>query len=291
MESASPSPRRSDRVSLTLLLEISGKDAAGLEFKEACRTLLINRGGAVIVLERELAPEQQVQLRRQAPTERHREARVRVVGQFGRQKDGYLYGVEIIDNDNDLWGIEFPPIADSTTAVARMLLECSYCRSREVAYLNDLELRGFETNRGIARHCKTCGVPSIWTQAPHEDEKKIAARAARTRRVGDGPGGVPETGEQRERARLRLKTRLTACIRQTGADDELAVCEDISPIGMCFRSKRRYDGGTPIDVAVPYSPDAANIFLPARIVYSEELPKAGLFRHGTEYRKVGPRAH
>ena len=68
---------------------------------------------------------------------------------------------------------------------------------------------------------------------------------------------------------------------------KLAVCEDISPIGMCFRSKRRYDTDATIEVAVPYSPDAANIFLPARVVYWEEMPKAGLFRHGTEYRKRG----
>ena len=75
-----------------------------------------------------------------------------------------------------------------------------------------------------------------------------------------------------------------------GVDDELAVCEDISPVGMCFRSKRRYDSNSAIQVAVPYSPDSANIFLPARVIYSEEMPKAGLFRHGTEYSKVGPRA-
>ena len=48
--------------------------------------------------------------------------------------------------------------------------------------MNELELRAFETNRGIARHCKTCGVPSIWTQAPHEDEDKLTpAQAARRR--------------------------------------------------------------------------------------------------------------
>ncbi|HTS13144.1 MAG TPA: PilZ domain-containing protein [Candidatus Limnocylindrales bacterium] len=279
--------RRTDRVSLTLLLEATGRDVNGKEFKEAARTLLINRTGAVIVLNRELQPEQQIHLRRLAPAEVHREADVRVVGQFGRQKDGFLYGVEILDDQKDLWGIEFPPIADSAEAVARMLLECSYCRNREVAYLNNIELQAFEANRGIARHCKTCGVPSIWVQAPHEDEKKIAARTARVRRASEPE---PPDAEQRERTRLRLKTRLTACVRQADADDELAVCEDISPIGMCFRSKRRYDINTPVEVAVPYSPDAANIFLPARIVYSEEMPKAGLFRHGTEYRRVGPRA-
>lgn len=287
---ASPAMRRSDRVSLTLLLEVSGKDSFGKEFKEPARTLLINRGGAVIVLDRELKAEQQVHLRRQAAHESQRAGDVRVVGQFGREKDGYLYGVEILDPNNDLWGVEFPPIAESEEAVARMLLECSYCRSREVVYLNELDLRGFETNRGIARHCKTCGVPSIWTQAPHEDEKKLGARA-RGRRSADGKDELPEGGEQRERTRIRLKTRLTACVRQAGTDDELAVCEDISAIGMCFRSKRRYDAQSAIQVAVPYSPDAANIFLPARVIYSEEMPKAGLFRHGTEYSKVGPRAH
>lgn len=281
----SPSLRRSDRVSLTLLLEASGTDSHGQEFQEPARTMLINRAGAVIVFQRELTPGQMIHLRRRAPSETHREGQARVVGQFGRQKDGYLYGIEILDKDTDLWGVEFPPIAESAETVARMLLECSYCRGREVVYLNELELRGFETNRGIARHCKKCGVPSIWTQAPHEDEEKLTARAARGRRASESQRTAPLEGEQRERKRMRLKTRLTACIRQAGADDELAVCEDISPIGMCFRSKRRYEANSAIDVAVPYSPDAANIFLPARIVYSEKLPKAGLFRHGTEYRK------
>jgi hypothetical protein len=286
---ASASLRRTDRVSLTLLLEASGSDSHGQEFKEPARTLLINRSGAVIVFERELAPEQQIHIQRRAASESHRAGDVRVVGQFGRQKDGYLYGIEILDSGVDLWGIDFPPIAESAEAVARMLLECNHCRSREVVHLNELELRTFETNRGTARHCRTCGVPSIWTQAPHEDEKKLTARAGRARRTNDAHGSAPLASKQRERQRMRFKTRLTACIRQSGVDDELAVCEDISPVGMCFRSKRRYDADAAIDVAVPYSPDAANIFLPARIIYSEQMPKAGLFRHGTEYRQLGRR--
>ncbi len=285
---ASAPVRRSDRVSLTLLLEASGKDVSGKDFKEPARTLLINRTGAVIVLDRDLAPEQQIHLQRRAPSEAHRQGQVRIVGQFGRQKEGYLYGIELPDPSVDLWGVEFPEAPDSLEAVARMLVECSYCRSREVVHLNELELRAFETNRGIARHCKVCGVPSIWIQAPHEDEKKITARASRGRRGADTQA-PPKEGEHRVRQRMRLHTRLTACVRQAGSDDELAVCEDISPLGMCFRSKRRYEAGALVEVAVPYSPDAANIFLPATVVYSEQMPKAGLFRHGTEYRKVGAR--
>src|SRR5208282_5128153 len=103
--------RRTDRVSLTLLLEVSGTDGHGKEFKEPARTLLINRGGAVIVLGRELNTDQQIHLQRRAPHESHRQGHVRVVGQFGRHEDGYLYGVEIQDSGVDLWGVEFPPIA------------------------------------------------------------------------------------------------------------------------------------------------------------------------------------
>ena len=279
---ATAAQRRSDRVSLTLLLEASGKDINGEEFALPARTMQINRTGAVILLDRDLRTDQQILIKRQAPSESHRQSHVRIVGQFGRQKDGFVYGVEILQPENDVWAIEFPHIAESQEAVARMLLECTYCRAREVVYLNELELRGFETTRGIARYCKTCSVPSIWSQAPHESEKKLASRAARGRGT---PGEIPPGGEQRERGRLRMKTRLTACIRQANADDELAVCEDISPVGMCFRSKRRYEAEAAIDVAVPYTPEVANIFIPARVVYCEELPKAGLFRHGVEYRK------
>lgn len=283
------SGRRTDRVSLTLLLEVSGTDAHGHSFKESTHTLLINRGGGVIVLEKDLTAGQQIHLRREGNSDPRRAGSVRVVGQFGRQKEGYLYGVEILDPQTDLWGIEFPEIAESAEAVARMLLQCGYCHGREVAYLNVMELRGFEANRGIARYCRACGVPSIWSQAPHEQEKKSSGRGSRSRRSSEAPENPPTEDDKRDRQRVRLKTRLTACIRHSGSDDELAVCEDISPVGMCFRSKRRYEANTHVDVAVPYSPEAANIFLPARIVYSEEIPKAGLFRHGTEYRIAVPR--
>jgi hypothetical protein len=279
--------RRSDRVSLTLLLEASGNDINDELFTLPARTMQINRTGAVILLDRDLRPDQRIEIRRIAPAEAHRHTQVRIVGQFGLQKEGYVYGVEILEPQSDIWNIEFPPIAESEEAVARMLLDCTYCRTREVVYLNELELRGFETTRGIARLCKTCGVPSTWTQAAHENEKKLASGASRRRRSAEAPDEIPAGGDQRERTRIRMKTRLTACIRQTNEDDELAVCEDISPVGMCFRSKRRYEPGTKIDVAVPYSPEAANIFLPSNVVYSEEIPKAGLFRHGVEYRRPG----
>jgi len=88
---ASAPVRRSDRVSLTLLLEASGIDSQGKQFKDSARTLLINRHGAVIVLDRDLAAEQRIHLQRRAPNETHRQTDVRVVGQFGRRRVPLLY--------------------------------------------------------------------------------------------------------------------------------------------------------------------------------------------------------
>ena len=53
---ASAAQRRSDRVSLILLLQVSGTDINGQEFAEPSRTMQINRTGAVILLDRDLRP-------------------------------------------------------------------------------------------------------------------------------------------------------------------------------------------------------------------------------------------
>jgi PilZ domain len=296
MEVASASPaatvRRSDRVCLTLLLEASGRDAEGHEFAEPARTMLISRHGGVIVMHRALAAGQQVHLRRTLETEAHRAGMVRVIRNVGSQNGAQMYSIECVDPKADLWGVEFPALEGSQEFVARMLLECSFCGSREVVYLNEFELGGFEKNRGTARHCKVCDVPTIWTQAPHEvakvDPVKFAASVHSSAASAGASAAAPTDAERRHS--LRLQTRLTACVRLTGSDDELAVCEEISAEGLCFRSKRRFEENTRIDIAVPYADATANIFVPARVVRVEPTASAGLFRHGVEFLRVSAQA-
>ena len=282
--------RRSDRVCLTLLLEASGRDAEGHEFAEPARTMLISRHGGVIIVHRALAAGQEVHLRRTLETESHRAGMVRVIRNVGSQNAAQMYSVECVDPKADLWGVDFPPLEGSQEFVARMLLECTFCRSREVVYLNEFELGGFEKNRGTARHCKVCDVPTIWTQAPHEVEKidpvKFAASAHAASGSASASAAANSLSEAERRHSLRLQTRLTACVRLAGSDDELAVCEEISAEGLCFRSKRRFEENTRIDIAVPYADATANIFVPARVVRVEPTASAGLFRHGVEFLRV-----
>lgn len=281
---ATTASRRSERVCLTLLLEVSGSDPDGKPFVAGAHTLLISRHAGVIVANHVFRADQLVHVRRTAKHESHREGMARVIGQFGRQGDKFLYGIECVDDNVDLWGVEFPPLEKSEEAVARMLLECTYCHDREVLYLNPMQLESFETNHGLARHCKTCDTPSMWGPASHEDPKS-AAHAAAMRGFGDRTvSGFAGANEQR--AAVRLKTQLTACVRQPDTDDELAVCEELSSEGLSFRSKRRYVESSQIAIAVPYADATANIFIPARVVRVEAIPSAGLFRHGTEYIKT-----
>ncbi len=189
---SSPSRRRSDRVSLTVLLEASGIDSQGQEFSEPAKSLLISRGGAVIILGRELNPEQQIHLRRKAPSEAHRESRVRIVNQTGQQRDGFLYSVEILDSQMDLWGVDFPSITENTEAVAKMLLECTHCRTREVAHLNELELRAFETNRVGSCHRVKSAASRAFGRRYRTKMKRRLPPGPRAVAVQRRPGRFPE---------------------------------------------------------------------------------------------------
>jgi len=68
-----------------------------------------------------------------------------------------------------------------------------------------------------------------------------------------------------------------------GSDEELAVCENMSRGGLCFRTRRAYAQESVVEVAVPFTKGAANIFVPARVVYMQEVPAARLYRHGATY--------
>jgi PilZ domain len=270
--------RRSDRVSLTLPIEASGRDVDGHDFSEQARTAVINRHGGVIVLHRKIASGQEIVVRRTAGGNSV-EGRFRVLGEIGAQDDGFVYAVALLEPEKDFWNIDFPSPAQSGEALARVLVECSHCRRREVAYLNEVELKGYEAFRGIARNCGTCAVPTIWTPVHHEPVAKAPAPKAPP--DPEPPQTASAGGEVREKS--RFQTRLTGYIRQAGYGEERVVCENASADGICFRSQKPYVEGTRVEVAFPYEEGNANIFIPARIVYSQRLPSAGLFRHGLEY--------
>lgn len=272
--------RRSDRVILELPIVVSGTDCLGEAFLEQTRTLVLSRHGAKITLNRKLVPDQEVSIRCH---ETGRESDARVVGQIGGNEDEYYYGVELLDANADLWGIEFPPLDETETAVGRVLLECIRCRTRALTYLNEFEAEVLEVNRHLSRYCKKCTDMSLWRETqlmpgeklPEEEEKKAAA-------VAVAAPAVKPKRTRNDRKHVRLELKVAVCIRAPQYGEEIATTVNVSRGGFRFRSPRHYREGWLIEAALPYSRTAANIFAAARIVYAAEEPD-GFNVYGVQY--------
>jgi hypothetical protein len=265
--------RQSDRVTLQLQVEASWVDNTGAPIRQPAQTILISRNGGVIRLAEKIFPGQEISLHRKLEGDQTKAARARIMAEIDREPDGFIYAVAILDQRMDFWEIEFPSPHKAEEALARMLMECSFCQRREVVYLNEMELKSFEVRRCVARLCKHCDSPSIWIEAHSEPkfEETLPGRSAVEERV------LPR------RNRTRVKARVLACIRRRGFQEEVAVCEDLSKGGISFRSRNKYPQGARLEVAVPYTPGAGAIFVPIRIVFSQPIAAAGLFRHGAAY--------
>jgi len=264
--------RRSDRISFRMPVEASWFAAGGVAVKQTAQTLLVSRNGGVLCLPEKVVPGQELTLRRQNGDD-WKMARARVLAEFDREPDGFLYAFVILEPREDFWGIDFPAPHTAEDALARLLMECSFCQRREVVYLNELQLKSFEVRKCVARLCTHCDAPSIWIEA-----------VSTTKQEGV-PKPVPEERVNPHRKKNRVKARVLACIRRRGFQEEVAVCEDLSKGGLSFRSRNQYPEGTRAEVAVPFTPGAGAIFVPIRIVFSQALPAVGLYRHGAAYVK------
>jgi hypothetical protein len=265
--------RQSDRISLQMQVEASWFSSSGVAARQSAQTLLVSRNGGVIRLQEKLFAGQEITLHRRLDGDQTKTARARIVAEIDREPDGFIYALAILDPRADFWNIDFPAPHKAEEALARLLMECSFCQRREVVYLNEMELKSFEIRKCAARLCTHCDSPSIWVEAQSESkvEEALPSRSAVEERV------IPR------RNRTRVKARVLACIRRRGFQEEVAVCEDLSKGGISFRSRNRYPEGTRLEVAVPYTPGAGAIFVPIRIVFSQPIASAGLFRHGASY--------
>jgi hypothetical protein len=97
------------------------------------------------------------------------------------------------------------------------------------------------------------------------------------------PPREPDTPRANRRKHVRVKVSYSACIRHPERGDDIVTCEDMSRGGLCFKSRKSYYERSLIEVAVPYIPGQPAIFVPAQIVFVQELPEQQLFRYGVAY--------
>jgi hypothetical protein len=99
--------------------------------------------------------------------------------------------------------------------------------------------------------------------------------------------GLPAKERENRRKHARMRVNFKACVRRPNLQDDIVTCEDMSRGGLRFKSSQKYFEKTLIDVAVPYSPGDQAIFVPAQIMYVQEVPEQKLYRCGAMYLRSG----
>jgi hypothetical protein len=257
-----------------MVVETSWLGSDGAAVILSAHIQLVSRNVGVLRLMEKAPSGEDITLRRPQYNDFWKSTRVHLGIEIDCDSEGYLYAFHVLEPDSDFWNVELSVPEGTENALGRLLMECSVCHRREVVPFKPVELRSFEVRRCIARTCSQCSAPSIWIEAQSETQVTQMEEA----------DTKPETQFLPARTSARMKSRLLACIRQRGYDEE-AVCEDLSEGGASFRSRTQYAEGTRIEIAVPFRPGVEAVFVPARIVFSAPLRGVGLFRHGVSYLK------
>ncbi|HEY6937310.1 MAG TPA: PilZ domain-containing protein [Terriglobales bacterium] len=279
-------PRRSDRILLHIPLQVAGSDSSGRPFQVSGSTVFLTSTGASITLPRLLAPGQKLRL---AMTN-GAETEVTVVGQLGVGPAGGSYGVAFVQPRPDFWGIQFPT-SPSSDCLGKTLLECERCRTRTVAELQLIELEVLAANDRLQRHCRTCGVVAWWiipTVEAAQNRLERSERATSPTPTVAPLKPAPSPAEKRQHRRIGV-SKIIACIPPPdgfGPDNVVQVL-DMSKGGIRFRSERRYVVGQFVQVAVPYTPGAANIFVQGRIAWGA-ASRSGSHEYGLKYIRSAP---
>src|SRR3981189_2602356 len=169
MTTLSDGLRQSDRVRFRMPVEVSWLTSAGVAVTHNAETLLVSRNGGVLRLAEKLSMGQELHLRRSLEGDNWKKSRARVVAQIDQAPpNNFLYAIHILDSRSDFWDIDFPAPHKAEEALARLLMECSFCQRREVVHLHALQLKSFEIRKCVAGVCEHCDSPSIWSEAQSE---------------------------------------------------------------------------------------------------------------------------
>ena len=271
--------RRSDRLMLTVPLIVSGSDLRGTGFKDSARTVTLNRHGARINILRLLFIGQTVRLTNLVS---HREANFRVVGPLSPHSEkGGEWGVECIDGQQNIWGIQFPPPPVGQEAEPAALLECRRCHTVALLRTSLVEVEVLGTAGLLTKSCETCTANTLWGYA----EKQVAMGAPpeeATMMAEAGAGAALSKGADVRRHR-RVALQLPVLVRDYSGKFELTKSENVSKGGFCFATEKDFHVGEGVMVACPYSGSDQSLEVSAKIVRRQNLEGTNRKFYGVRY--------
>ena len=194
---------------------------------------------------------QEITLHRKLEGDQTKTVRARIVAEIDKEPDGFIYAVSILEPRADFWDIDFPAPQKGEEALARMLMECSFCQRREVVYLNEMEVKSFEIRRCVARLCRHCDSPSIWIEAQSDPKLEEYAQVVQRR-------GRTSYAAQKSHAREGPRACVHSAARISGRSGGLRGF--IQGRHQFSQPESNIPEGTRLEVAVPYTPGVGRHF-------------------------------
>jgi hypothetical protein len=219
----------------------------------------------------------------------HSEADFRVVGPLSpiSENEGE-WGVECLQADRNIWGIQFPLLPIGESAYAKGLLECRRCHTTAFVQLSAVEYEVLESAGILSRACEKCGSSiSPWGFA--EKQLELNGHPGEERLFREAQALAQDTcGTKDDRRHRRVAIQLPLLIRDFYGQFEIRRTENVSKSGFCFLSEKTYYLGQGISAACPYNADGENIEVPARFVRAQQLRGTKRYIYGVRYEPQGP---
>jgi PilZ domain len=273
--------RRSDRLMLTVPLLVSGDDPKGGKFSDDMRTVTLNRHGARILSPRILVNGQTIRITNLVS---RRKADFRVVGPLSPHSEkGGEWGVECIDGQENIWGIQFPPPPAGQEAESAALLECRKCHTVALLRVSLVEFEVLGASGLLTKACESCKASTPWGYA----EKQVAMSAPPEEAAMIAEAGkansAPRGADLRQHRRVALQ--LPVLIRDYSGNFEVTKSENVSKGGFCFSSEKEFHVGEGVMVACPYSKTDQSLEVSAKIVRRQKMVGAKRNIYGVRYNK------
>ena len=248
--------RRTERILVPVRIRVIGNDASGVSFAEETVTVSFNQQGARISLTHSLLPDDIVLVKN---LENGAEEEFRVVGAlqqvFGSRCE---WGLEAINPESGIWGMEFTPKDDSVQP--KVLVECAACKTAAQSTLSSIEYEVLLATGLISRHCDRCNETTRWKPSDQVVTSEILIRSNK----------AASKGERQERRTRRLKLTMQLRVRNSWGVVDIAQTRDVSKGGLSFVSSQRFSTGDEIYITLPYARNQAPMETKGKVIWVAE---------------------
>jgi hypothetical protein len=260
--------RRTERILEPIRIRVIGNDMSGVSFAEETVTVSFNQQGARISLTHSLLPDDVVLV---TNLENGVEEEFRVVGAFqqvfGNRRE---WGVEAINANSGIWGMEFTQNQDSNSQ-PKVLVECAACQTAAQSTLSSIEYEVLLATGLISRHCDRCAETTRWKPSAQAVTEEILVRSHK----------AASHGTRTPRRTRRLKIAMQLRVRNSWGIIDVAQTRDVSKAGLCFASTQRFSPGDEVYITLPYAQNQAPVETRGKVIWTGE-GSAGKF-YGVEY--------